>query len=187
MVLPVKIEWESYDEHGRRRIKPPASTIHGWLVKWRGTFSGDEELRRQGIREMREARAIRAWRQQKGRTKKGSTSALGLSFLSRGPSTSKPKKSQSRSQSQSQSSSRVVSRSNTRHSQSRSQSQNQNQSRQVIPHPTHHRHGSSRQNSGSAGQKSPQQQQHRPRGSSSHQSPRPSARRANTSRRSSGR
>ncbi|XP_006460325.1 hypothetical protein AGABI2DRAFT_135556 [Agaricus bisporus var. bisporus H97] len=29
---------------GSRR-QPPPSTIHGWLAKWRGTFTGNEHVR----------------------------------------------------------------------------------------------------------------------------------------------
>ena len=80
----LQIEWESsvsksdailnlpsfdspklYHSDGRRRSRPKASTVHGWLVKWRATFSGDERLRKEGIREMREAKAVREHKKKK--------------------------------------------------------------------------------------------------------------------------
>jgi hypothetical protein len=56
-----KVTWKSHEYHpdGRPRSRLPASSVHGWLIKWRGTFSGDEALRTRGMREMREASAIR--------------------------------------------------------------------------------------------------------------------------------
>lgn len=54
-----------YHSDGRRRSRPKASTIHGWLVKWRATFTGNERLRKEGIREMREAKAVRERKKQK--------------------------------------------------------------------------------------------------------------------------
>jgi len=55
------VQWKSHEFHpdGRKRSRPPASTVHGWIMKWRGTFSGDEKLRTLGMREMREASAVR--------------------------------------------------------------------------------------------------------------------------------
>jgi len=53
------VEWESYHADGRKRVRPPASTIHGWLTKMRGTLLDNETLRRNGIKEMQEARAMR--------------------------------------------------------------------------------------------------------------------------------
>jgi len=185
--MGLTIEWESYDEHGRRRIKPPASTVHGWLMKWRGTFSGDEALRRQGIREMRDAKAYRAWRQQKGGgRRKKSSSGINFSFLRRGPSTVSRSTSKSRAsrpsinvRQRSQSSNQAISRSTTR---SRHQP---SQNHQVVPQPTHHRHSSTRQNSGH--QKSPTpppKQPHRSRTTPlPQQRPKPAPRRANTSKR----
>ncbi|KAK7060466.1 hypothetical protein VNI00_001231 [Paramarasmius palmivorus] len=35
--------------------------MHGWLAKMRGTLMGDERLRSQGMREMREAKALRKY------------------------------------------------------------------------------------------------------------------------------
>jgi len=46
----------------RRRHK--ASTIHGWLRMWRGTLAGNERVRQQGRREMKEARARRKYQRQ---------------------------------------------------------------------------------------------------------------------------
>ena len=54
-----------YHSDGRRRSRPKASTVHGWLVKWRATFSGNERLRKEGIREMREAKAVRELKKKK--------------------------------------------------------------------------------------------------------------------------
>jgi len=55
----MKIEWDS-DQVDSRHRRPKASTVHGWLAKMRGTLVGNESLRSRGMREMREARAIRA-------------------------------------------------------------------------------------------------------------------------------
>jgi hypothetical protein len=54
-----------YHPDGRKRTRPPASTIHGWLAKMRGTLIGDEKLRSSGMREMREARAMRKYNKEK--------------------------------------------------------------------------------------------------------------------------
>ncbi|TFK55446.1 hypothetical protein OE88DRAFT_1804302 [Heliocybe sulcata] len=185
--MGLSIEWESYDDRGRRRAKPPASTVHGWLMKWRGTFSGDEALRKQGMREMREAKAVRAYRQQKGGgRKKSSGSGIGLSFLRRGPSSvkrspskSKSNRSSSDARQRNQSSSQPISRSSTR---SRHQP---SQSRQIVPHPTHHRHNSTRQNSGHRNSPAPPPKRpHRSRTTPlPQQSPKPTPKRANTSKR----
>ncbi|KIL00060.1 hypothetical protein PAXRUDRAFT_822078 [Paxillus rubicundulus Ve08.2h10] len=61
--MKLQIEWKSshYHSDGRRRSRPKASIVHGWLVKWRATFSGNERLRKEGMREMREAKAVRQW------------------------------------------------------------------------------------------------------------------------------
>ncbi|KAI9574656.1 hypothetical protein HD554DRAFT_2012002 [Boletus coccyginus] len=77
-----QIEWKSshYHSDGRRRSRPKASTIHGWLVKWRATFTGNERLRKEGIREMREAKAVREWKKQKKaarQAKAGESKSLG--------------------------------------------------------------------------------------------------------------
>ncbi|KAG9317481.1 hypothetical protein JVU11DRAFT_1683 [Chiua virens] len=63
----LQIEWKSshYHSDGRRRSRPKPSTVHGWLVKWRATFSGNEHLRKEGIREMCEARAVRELKKQR--------------------------------------------------------------------------------------------------------------------------
>ncbi|KAI0772025.1 hypothetical protein BD413DRAFT_612856 [Trametes elegans] len=58
------IEWESDEERARRRHRHKASTVHGWVTKMRGTFFGNESTRRQGIREMKEARAVRRYKQE---------------------------------------------------------------------------------------------------------------------------
>ncbi|KAH9939967.1 hypothetical protein B0H21DRAFT_583731 [Amylocystis lapponica] len=60
----IDIEWDKPDASGRRH-RPQASTIHGWITKWRGTLFGSESTRRKGIREMKEARAIRKYRRKR--------------------------------------------------------------------------------------------------------------------------
>ncbi|KAG1907003.1 uncharacterized protein F5891DRAFT_1099839 [Suillus fuscotomentosus] len=59
--MKFEVVWKSshYHSDGRRRSRPKPSVFHGWLVKWRATFSGNEQLRREGIREMREAKTIK--------------------------------------------------------------------------------------------------------------------------------
>ncbi|KAF8557030.1 hypothetical protein OG21DRAFT_433046 [Imleria badia] len=71
----LQIEWKSshYHSDGRRRSRPKASTVHGWLVKWRATFSGNERLRKEGIREMREAKAVRERKKQKRAARQAKT------------------------------------------------------------------------------------------------------------------
>ncbi|KAG2060099.1 hypothetical protein BDR06DRAFT_544540 [Suillus hirtellus] len=61
VAMKFEVVWKSshYHSDGRRRSRPKPSVFHGWLVKWRATFSGNEQLRREGIREMREAKAIK--------------------------------------------------------------------------------------------------------------------------------
>jgi len=61
----IDIHWDSYHPDGRKRTRPPASTIHGWLAKMRGTLIGDEKLRSKGMREMRDARAMRKYNKEK--------------------------------------------------------------------------------------------------------------------------
>ncbi|KAF8842722.1 hypothetical protein BDN67DRAFT_965383 [Paxillus ammoniavirescens] len=65
--MNLQIEWKSshYHSDGRRRSRPKASIVHGWLVKWRATFSGNERLRKEGMREIREAKAVREWEKQR--------------------------------------------------------------------------------------------------------------------------
>ena len=63
-------------ERAHRRYPRKASTIHGWLVKLRGTLSGNEATRRAGIDEMRRAASIRKYKKQhperfRGRPKGG--------------------------------------------------------------------------------------------------------------------
>ncbi|KAI0053820.1 hypothetical protein FA95DRAFT_1592095 [Auriscalpium vulgare] len=67
----IEIDWNG--PNSRPGYK--ASTIHGWLVKMRGTLIGSESIRQAGRREMKEARAIRAYRRQreKGKTSPAST------------------------------------------------------------------------------------------------------------------
>ncbi|KIP10681.1 hypothetical protein PHLGIDRAFT_209349 [Phlebiopsis gigantea 11061_1 CR5-6] len=61
--MKLEIDWDApkdFRSDGTKRTK--ASTIHGWVTKWRGTFSGNERTRSEGIREMRTAQAIRQWK-----------------------------------------------------------------------------------------------------------------------------
>jgi len=52
----INVEWESsVIQHGHNRGKLKSSTVHGWLVKMRGTLVGDERMRRKGIEEMKSA------------------------------------------------------------------------------------------------------------------------------------
>ncbi|KAJ3865388.1 hypothetical protein EV359DRAFT_80561 [Lentinula novae-zelandiae] len=61
----MKIEWASdFHRDGSRRSHPIASTMHGWLAKMRGTLVGNEKLRSEGMREMRQAKANRKHRKQ---------------------------------------------------------------------------------------------------------------------------
>ncbi|KAG1755505.1 hypothetical protein EDB19DRAFT_1661731 [Suillus lakei] len=70
--MKFEIEWKSshYHSDGRRRSRPKASSFHGWLVKWRATFSGNERLRREGIDEMREAKAVREYERRRNVAKR---------------------------------------------------------------------------------------------------------------------
>jgi hypothetical protein len=70
--MKFEVVWKSshYHSDGRRRSRPKASTFHGWLVKWRATFSGNEHLRREGMREMREAKAMREYKRRQKIAKK---------------------------------------------------------------------------------------------------------------------
>ncbi|KAN0126515.1 hypothetical protein V8E52_000155 [Russula decolorans] len=56
-MLDFEIDWTT--EEDRRRRRPKASTIHGWLRMWRGTFAGNEKVRQKGRYEMKLARALR--------------------------------------------------------------------------------------------------------------------------------
>jgi len=58
--MKFNVEWDSYHMDGRKRARPPASTVHGWLTKMRGTLLDNENMRRSGIREMKEASITRA-------------------------------------------------------------------------------------------------------------------------------
>ena len=69
-----------YHSDGRRRTRPKASTVHGWLVKWRATFSGNEPLRKEGIREMREAKAVRELKKQQRAARQAKTGVPKLFF-----------------------------------------------------------------------------------------------------------
>ncbi|KAF9651134.1 hypothetical protein BDM02DRAFT_3111176 [Thelephora ganbajun] len=58
-----EIVWESYHSGGRPRNTPLPSTIHGWLTKMRGTLLDNETIRYRGIKEMKQAAAVRILRQ----------------------------------------------------------------------------------------------------------------------------
>ncbi|KIJ20323.1 hypothetical protein PAXINDRAFT_96544 [Paxillus involutus ATCC 200175] len=78
----LQIEWKSshYHSDGRRRSRPKASIVHGWLVKWRATFSGNEPLRKEGMREIREAKAVREWEKQRRAARRTTGGASKSSF-----------------------------------------------------------------------------------------------------------
>ncbi|KAF9226634.1 hypothetical protein BS17DRAFT_775914 [Gyrodon lividus] len=80
--MKFQIEWKSshYHSDGRRRTRPKASIVHGWLVKWRATFSGNEPLRKEGMREMREAKAVREWEKQRKAVRRVKAGASKSSF-----------------------------------------------------------------------------------------------------------
>lgn len=80
-LLNIKIIPKQYHSDGRRRSRPKASTVHGWLVKWRATFSGNERLRKEGIREMREAKAVREWKKQRKATRQAKAGRLSKSIF----------------------------------------------------------------------------------------------------------
>lgn len=54
------------------RRRPKASTIHGWLRMWRGTFAGNEKVRQKGRYEMKLARAMREHDRKKAQAASGS-------------------------------------------------------------------------------------------------------------------
>jgi len=93
-----------YHSDGRKRSRPKASTVHGWLVKWRATFSGNETLRKEGIREMLEAKRVREakrkFRAARG-SNKGAKSPLSLSFFFGKKKKNRPLRPHSRSRSHS--------------------------------------------------------------------------------------
>jgi hypothetical protein len=94
--LPFLDSEKLYHSDGRRRSRPKASTVHGWLVKWRATFSGNERLRKEGIREMREAKAVREWKRKKKAARqakakeRGPQTSKGLSRISQHSSAKRP-------------------------------------------------------------------------------------------------
>jgi len=69
IMLDFEIDWTT--EEDRRRRRPKASTIHGWLRMWRGTFAGNEKVRQKGRYEMKLARAIREHDRKKAETAGG--------------------------------------------------------------------------------------------------------------------
>lgn len=64
-----EVDWTTEEDRLRRR--PKASTIHGWLRMWRGTFAGNEKVRQKGRREMKLARAIREHDRKKAQAASG--------------------------------------------------------------------------------------------------------------------
>ncbi|KAG6336544.1 hypothetical protein ID866_2566 [Astraeus odoratus] len=110
-----RIEWKSshYHSDGRKRSRPKASTVHGWLVKWRATFSGNESLRKEGIREMREAKCVRELKKQRQaarRSKRATKTPSGLSFFFFGKKKKRPQRSSVRLRSSVQSSRTMTTR-----------------------------------------------------------------------------
>jgi len=73
-----EIDWTTEEDRMHRHRK--ASTIHGWLRMWRGTLAGNERVRQQGRREMKEARAWRRYRSKHPQAGGGSSSSP-FSFL----------------------------------------------------------------------------------------------------------
>ncbi|KAH9977444.1 hypothetical protein BJV77DRAFT_1052539 [Russula vinacea] len=71
-----EIDWTTEEDLARRR--PKASTIHGWLRMWRGTFAGNERVRQQGRYEMKVARALRAHDAKKSQAAGGNSGPLSL-------------------------------------------------------------------------------------------------------------
>ncbi|KAH7931196.1 hypothetical protein BV22DRAFT_1027431 [Leucogyrophana mollusca] len=88
----IEIEWKSemYHSDGRRRSRPKASTMHGWLVKWRATFSGNEALRKEGMREMREAKRVREYKRQRKAARGGKGGVF--SFFGLGTKKKRPRR-----------------------------------------------------------------------------------------------
>ncbi|CAL1701143.1 unnamed protein product [Somion occarium] len=80
-----EIEWDSNtDAHSRHRYpyRHKASTIHGWVTKLRGTLLDNEAVRRQGIREMQDAKRARQWRKQRKAERRMRSSGRTNGFLS---------------------------------------------------------------------------------------------------------
>ncbi|KAF7775940.1 hypothetical protein Agabi119p4_4333 [Agaricus bisporus var. burnettii] len=80
----MKIEWASNFAPDGSRRQPPPSTIHGWLAKWRGTFTGNEHVRSKGMAEMRKASAYRKARRRYERKKAEKQGGVGILSLFRG-------------------------------------------------------------------------------------------------------
>ncbi|TFK43705.1 hypothetical protein BDQ12DRAFT_675421 [Crucibulum laeve] len=91
----MKIDWASSFRPDGSRRKPPASTMHGWLAKMRGTLLGNESLRSRGMREMREARAMRKYNAAKKKQHQARSGGSIFSFL-RPSKKSKPARTLSR-------------------------------------------------------------------------------------------
>ncbi|KAF5358942.1 hypothetical protein D9758_004768 [Tetrapyrgos nigripes] len=134
----MKIEWNTdafFHTDGSRRARPKASTMHGWLAKMRGTLLGDETLRSQGIREMKEAKAVRQYYKQNPRpkpSKKSRKPSGSSSFYFFGGSRTKSKSAPSRQGSRvvrhNSSSHRLVGRASQRSTQTRPRASRQGSS-----------------------------------------------------------
>ncbi|KIY49395.1 hypothetical protein FISHEDRAFT_29082, partial [Fistulina hepatica ATCC 64428] len=82
-----------FHSDGTRRRKPLPATMHGWLAKMRGTLVGNEDLRSQGMREMRAAKARKERMQETKRQQRAIDRAngrAGFFSLFAGRSSSKP-------------------------------------------------------------------------------------------------
>ncbi|PSS35401.1 hypothetical protein PHLCEN_2v1556 [Hermanssonia centrifuga] len=134
--MKLEIEWDSSDSS--RRGLPynrKASTIHGWVTKMRGTLLDNESVRRRGIREMKDAKAIREYKRKRAaeRRARGQSSSL-FSFGCFGGSSS-------RQRSKKHGSRPVMRRDTSSRSQSRKKSE---EPFLHFPHrakPPHHGHG----------------------------------------------
>ncbi|KAI0346790.1 hypothetical protein BDW22DRAFT_1351067 [Trametopsis cervina] len=88
----VEVDWHTERDIRRdgsiRPYNQKYSTIHGWVTKLRGTLLDNETVRREGIREMRAAKAVRQWKKKNPPSKRkagGSSSGGGVfSFLGLG-------------------------------------------------------------------------------------------------------
>ncbi|KAH8830377.1 hypothetical protein DL96DRAFT_1592658 [Flagelloscypha sp. PMI_526] len=95
--MKFRIEWASHfypDGTRKPDHRLPVNTMHGWLAKWRGTFSGDERLRTKGMTEMKTAQKVKErQRRQQGvgfwssifssSKRKGSHSRAGVTYRHR--------------------------------------------------------------------------------------------------------
>ncbi|KAI0700767.1 hypothetical protein BC835DRAFT_1411878 [Cytidiella melzeri] len=84
----VEVDWHTEKDLRRdgsiRPYNQKYSTIHGWVTKLRGTLSDNETVRREGIREMRAAKAVRQWKKKHaaaGQKRKAGSSGGGILSL----------------------------------------------------------------------------------------------------------